>query len=75
METNILNDYFIAKMVGIYLKVFKCDMNLDETKFTPFPTIGLSGDYSDFFMYDTYIVSKNEKKLLGFVGFRNRLCT
>jgi len=74
------NEYYIAKMEGPYLKVFKMNqmiqiIEIDETQFTPFSVNGLSDDYSDFFMYGENIVSKNVEKLQGFVAFRNRLCT
>ena len=70
-----INEYYIVKMEGLYLKVIKLDNEIIETQLKPFSVNGLSGDYSDFFMYGEEIVSKNVEKLRGFVSFRNRLCT
>ena len=67
--------YYMTKRDGNYLRVIKVDDKVDESQFQPFPTDGLTGNYDDFFMYDNNIISKNETKLLGFVGFRNRVCT
>jgi hypothetical protein len=65
--------YYIAKMEEGYLNVYKLEIEIETLK--PFLMKGLSGDYSDFFMYGENIVSKNVEKLRSFAIFRNRLCT
>jgi hypothetical protein len=65
--------YYIAKMEDGYLNVSKLEIEPESLK--PFSVKGLSGDYSDFFMYGENIVSKNVEKLRSFARFRNRLCT
>ena len=74
---NSMSEYYIAKMEDSHLKVYKLTIEDDmfDSKLKPFSVQGLSGDYSDFFMYGEDIVSKNVEKLRGFVGFRNRICT
>lgn len=68
--------YYIAKMEEGYLNVYTLDIEIKSIEtLKPFLMKGLSGDYSDFFMYGEEIVSKNVEKLRSFARFRNRLCT
>jgi hypothetical protein len=70
-----LNDYIDNQKTGRHQYIINTSMSFYIDNFN---STGLNNDYSDFYSFiredDTIsIISRNEDKLRGFCGFRNRL--